>query len=129
MSQNQQQQRQEIAAGPKTSFLSMEEWEENSCMTEDVPSAISEHILPTVRTPDHSQIYNPLVQQLNEVLEDVKAYREQAKDFYFRVLLSQHSCPTCGDALHMTGVSECSCRSGHFLDPTIVFQPSCNVAH
>ena len=124
MSQNQQQQRQEIAARPKTSSLSMEDWEDNSGMNEDVPSAISEYILPTIRTPDDSQIYNPLVQQLNKVLEDVKAYREQAKDFYFRVLLSQHACPTCGDVLHMTGVSECSCRSGHILDPTIVFQPS-----
>ena len=93
-------------------------------MREDTSLTISEGTLLNTPTLDKSRIRNPIVYQINGILEYVNAYKERVRDFYFQVLLSQHACPTCGDALHMTGISECSCRSGHIFDPTVAFQPS-----
>ena len=93
-------------------------------MKDDTPLTTAEGSLPTIGTFGDSRIRYPLVHQINGILEYVDAYKERVRDFYFQVLLSQHACPTCGDALHMTGVSECSCRSGHIFDPTVAFQPS-----
>ena len=50
--------------------------------------------------------------------------KDRAKEFYFKVLLGQHSCPFCGAELSMAGPSQCNCARGHRLDPTIEFQRS-----
>ncbi len=74
-----------------------------------------------------SQSQNPLLRAAEKVTARVEAYKARAKDFYFRVLLSQYRCPECGSGLEMTGdiESECRCTScGRRFDPTIEFQQS-----
>ena len=123
MSQDQRKPGQEKNIGPKESALLVQEWKKESDK-KDALLTSSEGTLPNIPSLDRVLIRNPLIHQINGILEYVDAYKEKVRDFYFRVLLSQHACPTCGDALHMTGVSECSCRSGHLFDPTVAFQPS-----
>ena len=67
---------------------------------------------------------NPLLQEINGILEFLEDYRIRVKDFYFEVLLSQYRCQKCGGALYMTGQSECACTCGHRFDPTLAFQMS-----
>lgn len=124
MSHDQRKTGQEKTVGPKESALLVQEWKEDSDMKEDVLSMTFEESLPNIHSLDESGNRNPLIHQINGILEYVDAYKERVRDFYFQVLLSQHACPTCGDALHMTGASECSCRSGHIFDPTVAFQSS-----
>lgn len=124
ISQDQQKTGQGKTVGPKESARLVQEWKDDSYMTEDTQLTISEGTLPNILSLDKSRIRNPLIHQINGILEYVDAYKERVRDFYFQVLLSQYACPTCGDVLHMTGVSECSCRSGHIFDPTVAFQPS-----
>lgn len=93
-------------------------------MKKDTLLTISEGSLPNIPSLDGPRIHNPLVHQINGILEYVDAYKERVRDFCFQVLLSPHACPSCGHVLHMTGVSECTCRSGHVFDPTVAFQPS-----
>lgn len=118
MSQDQRESGHEKTVEPKESSLFVQEWRE------DAPLKIFEGSLPIIPSLDGSQIRNSLIYQINGILEYVGAYKERVRDFYIQVLLSQHACPTCGDGLHMTGVSECSCRSGHIIDPTVAFQSS-----
>jgi hypothetical protein len=122
--QNQRKTGQEKTVGPKGSALLVQEWKEEPDMREDTPVTISEETLLNIPTLDESPIRNPLVHQINGILEYVGVYKERVRGFYFQVLLSQHACPTCGDALRMSGTSECSCHSGHIFDPTVAFQPS-----
>lgn len=124
MSQEQRKPGHEKNIGPKESFFSVQDWKEDSDMREDTPFAMTERILPIISSIDGSRIRNPLIHQMNGILEYVDAYKERVRGFYFQVLLSQYACPTCGDVLHMTGASECSCRSGHIFDPTVAFQSS-----
>lgn len=102
MSQDQRKTGQEKTVGPKESALLVQEWKENSDMKEDVLSMTFEESLPNIHSLDESRIRNPLIHQINGILQYVDAYKERVRDFYFQVLLSQHACPTCGDALHMT---------------------------
>lgn len=67
---------------------------------------------------------NKLVQQFQNVQVRVGDYKQMAKDFYFRVVLSNVSCPESGGQLQMTGQSQCRCSCGHTLDPTLEFQKS-----
>lgn len=71
---------------------------------------------------------NPLLKAASRFISRVNGYKENAKDFYFQVLLSQYRCPECGEGLEMTGPSQCSCKNGHIFDPTLEFQKSicCN---
>jgi hypothetical protein len=115
---------QEKTSRPEESAISVQKWNEETDMRGDIPVTISEGTLPTFPSLDGSLIRNPLLHQINGILEYVDAYKERVRDFYFQVLLSQHVCPTCGDALRMSGTSECSCHSGHIFDPTVAFQPS-----
>ena len=124
MPQDEQKPGQEKIIGAEESAISVQEWNEDSDMRGDIPVTISEGTLPTFPSLDGSLIRNPLLHQINGILEYVDAYKERVRDFYFQVLLSQHVCPTCGDALRMSGTSECSCHSGHIFDPTVAFQPS-----
>lgn len=67
---------------------------------------------------------NPLIRRVCGVIGRVKSFKEQARQFYFEVVLSSYSCPVCDGHLHMTGTSECSCSCGKILDPTLTFQKS-----
>lgn len=71
---------------------------------------------------------NPLIRKICGVIGRVKSFKEQARQFYFEVILSSYSCPVCGGRLNMTGTSECTCLCGKVLDPTLTFQESlcCN---
>ena len=67
---------------------------------------------------------NPLLQGILKVGSFVAGLKEQARQYYYAVLLSRHTCPTCGGPLRMTGPSQCQCRCGVTLDPTTQFQKS-----
>ena len=67
---------------------------------------------------------NPLLVGLEPVQAQIVSLKERAKKFYFHVVLGNFRCPNCGGKLQMTGVSRCSCKNGHTLDPTLVFQKS-----
>ena len=72
--------------------------------------------------PYHSQ--NPLLLEILDVLRRVENFKEEARSFYFEVVLSPYACPECGCPLKMTGLSECTCCQGHVCDPTTTFQVS-----
>jgi hypothetical protein len=65
---------------------------------------------------------NPLLGGLKGVQVRVARFKEQVKDFYFRLLLGKHECPKCGGGLVMIGPSQCSCSCGNLFDPTLAFQ-------
>ena len=67
---------------------------------------------------------NPLLGGLKGVQVRIAHFKEQVKDFYFRVLLSQYECPECGGELAMIGPSQCACSCGNIFDPTLAFQQS-----
>jgi hypothetical protein len=67
---------------------------------------------------------NPLIRKICAVAGRLEAYKTQARQFYFMVILSSYSCPACGGKLRMTGTSECTCRCGKIMDPTLTFQKS-----
>ena len=75
-----------------------------------------------------SEVANPLLSDINYVHTQIKILKEKIKKHYFKVVLSLHECPECRSKLVMTGVSRCSCISGHTFDPTRAFQKStcCN---
>jgi len=67
---------------------------------------------------------NPLLGDLKGVQARIARFKEQVRDFYFRILLSQYECPFCGGNLAMIGPSQCACACGNTFDPTFVFQQS-----
>jgi hypothetical protein len=67
---------------------------------------------------------NPLLRDICAVLRRVSHYKEQARKFYFEVVLVSRPCPSCGGRMQMTRPSECSCRCGLVIDPTEAFQLS-----
>ena len=71
-----------------------------------------------------SGLQNPLLRGISGVKARINEFKGKAKKFYFRVLLTQYGCPKCGEALTMTGQSQCVCSCGHSLDPTLAFQTS-----
>jgi len=77
-----------------------------------------------IRTNSAPRAQNPLVCEINGVLEYVDTYRERVRGFFYQVILSPYSCPICGSQLIMTGTSECTCRDSHRFDPTVAFQSS-----
>jgi hypothetical protein len=70
------------------------------------------------------QYGNPLLRDVNKVIEYVEDYKERAKSFYYEVILSPYACPRCNGALRMTGMSQCACACGNIFDPTLAFQTS-----
>ena len=68
--------------------------------------------------------HNPLIAGIVQVQNRVTDFKAAAKEFYFQVILSKYSCPTCGQKLVMIGTSLCSCPAGHRFDPTLAFQSS-----
>jgi len=71
-----------------------------------------------------SGLQNPLLRGISGVKARINEFKGKAKKFYFRVLLTQYECPSCGGELTMTGKSWCSCSCGHAFDPTLAFQRS-----
>ena len=67
---------------------------------------------------------NPLVRRVQVILKRVEAFRQMAREYYYGVVLSRHSCPDCDGRLRMIGESECKCDCGRVLDPTLYFQRS-----
>ena len=67
---------------------------------------------------------NPLLGDLKGVQARIARFKEQVKDYYFRVLLSQYECPDCSGDLAMIGPSQCACACGSVFDPALVFQQS-----
>ena len=67
---------------------------------------------------------NPLLGSLKGVQVRIACFKEQVKDFYFRLLLGKHECPKCGGGLAMVGPSRCACSCGNIFDPTLAFQQS-----
>ena len=54
----------------------------------------------------------------------VARYKTAARGYYFEVMLSNHSCPVCGETLGMMEGGQACCTGGHHLDPTTTFQKS-----
>lgn len=67
---------------------------------------------------------NPLLGGLKGVQVRIACFKEQVKEFYFRLLLGKHECPKCGGGLAMIGPSQCACACGNVFDPTLAFQQS-----
>lgn len=124
MIQNQTEPAQETTVGATEHSLLQQEPVNDSVMAEETVSVVTSAVPSDILSLDRPRGHHSLVHEIDTILDFVDTYKERAKDFYFQVLLSQRSCPTCGEGLHMTGTSECSCRSGHTLDPTIAFQLS-----
>lgn len=69
-------------------------------------------------------INNPLLLGIINAIRRVEAFKSLVRDFYFEVLLSVHACPRCGGRLRMASQSQCTCKCGLVLDPTLEFQRS-----
>ena len=54
----------------------------------------------------------------------VSRYKAAARGYYYEVMLSNHSCPLCGEKLRMMDRGLACCTGGHHLDPTTTFQKS-----
>lgn len=67
---------------------------------------------------------NPLLRGMVRVEARVSDYRNSARDFYFRVILSGLSCPTCEASLSIYRDGLVKCSRGHVFDPTLSFQRS-----
>ncbi len=64
-----------------------------------------------------------IIEQAFALAEAVNRFREQARRYYYQVMLSGHACPQCSGSLAMTQEGRCRCcLCGHELDPTVVFQ-------
>ena len=96
----------------------------DNTMNENTAVTVSD--LFAVSTSANQELYtpNPLLRDINKILDYMEDYRIRVKEFYFEVLLSQYCCPKCGGPLRMVGQSECSCLCGHRFDPTLAFQVS-----
>jgi len=68
---------------------------------------------------------NPLLRGISRVEGRVSRYRQLARDFYFRVLLSGLRCPQCGTGgLCMGGDGLARCATGHVFDASLEFEQS-----
>ena len=67
---------------------------------------------------------NPMVRRIQMVQAHVDDFRQKVRSFYFDVILSTVKCPQCEGRLKMIGQSQCRCKCGLVLDPTVEFQHS-----
>ena len=68
---------------------------------------------------------NPLLPSIRQVQEQVQSIKEDARLFYYHVILSQYCCHLCNSSLVMVGESKARCEScANEIDPTIEFQTS-----
>lgn len=77
-----------------------------------------------VQKDDGSDDANALLNGVARVRDKVETLKDDVKKWWYRVMLSPHSCPQCEEILRMTGPSTCVCLSGHVVDPTVAFQRS-----
>ena len=64
-----------------------------------------------------------IIEQAFALAEAVDRFREQARRYYYQVMLSGHVCPQCGGGLEMTQEGRCRCViCGCEMDPTVAFQ-------
>ena len=69
--------------------------------------------------------YNPLLQQIAVVQEQIDILRQHARSYYFDVVMAEHTCPACAGRLAIIGPSKARCVScGDTLDPTLTYQRS-----
>ena len=67
----------------------------------------------------------PLLPAIKQVQEQVQNIKEDARQFYYRVILSQYRCQRCNTTLTMVGESKARCsRCSIEFDPTTEFQVS-----
>lgn len=69
-----------------------------------------------------------IIEHAQGLLRAVTGYVTRARIFYYRVVLAEHRCPTCGGRLVMCGESRCTCIAcRRESDPTVAFQtcPAC----
>ncbi len=71
---------------------------------------------------------NPLLHGIIKAAQRVMTLKDDARQYYYTVLLSVHPCPVCGGPLAMSGPGQCRCECGAEFDSTIEFQrsPCCN---
>jgi hypothetical protein len=74
--------------------------------------------------PEVFHASNPLLVGFKGVQIRIAHFKEQVKDFYFRLLLGKHECPKCGGGLVMICPNQCACACGNVFDPTLAFQQS-----
>jgi hypothetical protein len=90
----------------------------------EVTPTLAQHWVET-ELPLHEKFtQNSLLTAISGIVGRVGKLKDQAKEYYFKVLLSIYQCPVCGGKLYMTGQSECSCVCGNTFDPTLAFQKS-----
>ena len=64
-----------------------------------------------------------IIEQALALAKAVDRFREQARRYYYHVMLSGHACPQCEGSLAMTREGRCRCCAcGEELDPTVAFQ-------
>ena len=64
-----------------------------------------------------------IIEQAFALAEAVDRFREQARRYYYLVMLSGHACPQCSGSLEMTQEGRCRCCAcDRELDPTVEFQ-------
>lgn len=64
-----------------------------------------------------------IIEQAFALVEAVDRFREQARRYYYQVMLSGHTCPQCEGSLAMTQEGRCRCSTcDRELDPTVEFQ-------
>ena len=68
---------------------------------------------------------NPLIRAIGRVLIRLADFKDFAREFYFAVILSAHSCPKCDGRFSMAGEGQAKCDGCNIrLDPTVAFQRS-----
>ena len=73
---------------------------------------------------DTEKLGEALGRIIGDFVFGVARYKAAARAYYFEVMLSNHSCPECGEKLRMTKGGQACCSRGHRLDPTTTFQKS-----
>ena len=95
------------------------------------PSEMECETLEAVHTGRHQAIVSDMEEPegalgriIGEFVFGVAQYKAEARDYYYDVMLWNHSCPVCGEKLSMTDGGQACCTGGHHLDPTTTFQKS-----
>ena len=85
---------------------------------------LSELAIADVRYTQSGLSSNPLVRRIRKVASRIAEFKNEARTYYFQVILSALSCPSCNGNLKMAGESQCMCSCGKVFDPTLAFQKS-----
>jgi len=66
--------------------------------------------------------HNPLIDGITRIQDRVLAYANDARDFYFQLVLTVYLCPSCGGQMRIVAPGHWMCECRTTLDPTIAFQ-------